>query len=142
MVGPALRRRDVRGLMPTRRAGWRGALGPASRGDRGSVVLETAIGIPVLVCVGTAMVWGIGVGVTAMSMADTARDAARAIARGEPVAGVLDAASRQSPSSMIDISQDDSSVTVRVRRSVSMPVLRAIDIDLEEQSVAEREDAW
>lgn len=128
---------------------WWGALRPTSQlqggrqaPDRGSVVLETAIGIPVLVCVGTAMVWGIGVGVTSLSMADTARDAARALARGEQVSDVMAAASRQSPSSIIDVSEGESEVTVRVRRTMSMPVLKSIGIDLDQQSVAPREESW
>ena len=128
-----------------RRGGrWRGARRSAirARDDRGTAVLETAIGIPVLLGVGTAMLWGIGVGLTTVHMADTARDAARALARGEASSTVLTAASRQSPSSMIDVSEDGTSVTVRVRRTVTMPVLRAVEIELDQQATASREQWW
>lgn len=130
--------------MVRRGGGWRGARRSAirTREDRGTAVLETAIGIPVLLGVGTAMLWGIGVGLTTVHMADTARDAARALARGEAASTVLAAASRQSPSSMIDVTEDGESVTVRVRRTVTMPVLRAVEIDLDQQATAVREQWW
>lgn len=113
-----------------------------TRDDRGSAVLETAIGIPVLLGIGSAMLWGIGVGLTTVHMADTARDAARALARGEATSTVLTAASRQSPSSMIEVAEDGTSITVRVRRTVTMPVLRAVQIDLDQQATAVREQWW
>ena len=130
--------------MVHRGGGWRSAVRSVIRthGDRGTAVLETAIGIPVLLGVGTAMLWGIGVGLTTLHMADTARDAARAPARGEESSTVLSAASRQSPSSMIDVAEDGSTVTVRVRRTVTMPVLRAVQIDLDQQATAVREQWW
>jgi len=104
-------------------------------------VLEAAIGIPILLCIGVSMMCGIGIGLTTMSMADTARDAARALARGDVVSGVLAAATRQSPGSTIDVTDDGANVTVRVRRTVTIPLLRVVTIDLDERATALRE-AW
>lgn len=127
--------------MRTARRGGRGARRLALRSSRGSVVLETAIGIPILVSVGAAMLWGIGVGLTALSLADTARDAARALARGEVADDVMVRAREQSPHATIEMTSDDSTVTVRVRQSVVLPLLRH-EVQLDEHSVAAREDVW
>ena len=55
----------------------------SGRDDRGSAVLETAIAVPVLVAITAMMLWAMGFGVTSLALASQARDAARAIARGE-----------------------------------------------------------
>ena len=112
------------------------------RGDQGSAVLETAIGIPVLVSVGAALLWGLGVGLTTLSMADTARDAARALARGEEVSAVLGEASRRAPNAMIDVAHEGDTVVVQVRRTVTMPVVSALRIDLDQRATAVREAWW
>ena len=142
MDAHSLGRRGVRRLTMWGRGAMRPATAAQATGERGSVVLETALGIPVLVVVAVALAWGIGAGLAALSLADTARDAARALARGETVAEVIDRANRQAPAAIIDVLQDDATVTVRARRTMSLPILGDLGVDLEQKSIAAREDSW
>ena len=54
-----------------------------SRDERGAVTAETSVVLPLLVAVTLAMVWLVAVGLAQMRATDAAREAARALARGE-----------------------------------------------------------
>ena len=57
-----------------------------SRDERGAVTAETRVVLPLLVAVTVSMVWLVTVGLAQMRATDAAREAARALARGESVA--------------------------------------------------------
>ncbi len=65
---------------------------PGRRGDRGSVVVEAALVIPVLLAVTVLLVWVTSLGATYVRLLDVAQTAARQAARGvvdtTPVPGV------------------------------------------------------
>ena len=51
--------------------------------DRGSITLEAALVLPVLLLVAMTLLWAMGVAFTALAMGDAVRTSARLIARGE-----------------------------------------------------------
>jgi len=92
-----------------------------SRDDRGMVTAETAVVLPVLVAVTLAMVWLLTLGVAQMKVTDAAREAARALARGEPADRAVELAERAAPGASVTIEDDDGMVVVTVRQDVSPP---------------------
>lgn len=60
------------------------APGDASAADRGSVIVEAALVIPVLILVTTLLVWAASLGATYVRALDAAQTAARQAARGAP----------------------------------------------------------
>ena len=91
------------------------------RDEGGMVTAETAVVLPVLVAVTLAMVWLLTLGVAQMKVTDAAREAARALARGEPVDSAIQLAERASPGATVTIEHDEGMVVVTVRRDVSPP---------------------
>lgn len=67
------------------------------RGATGSVTAEMAVLLPTLVLVAAALAWLVGVGVAQVQCVDAARDAARALARGEPEAVATGLARQSAP---------------------------------------------
>ncbi len=51
--------------------------------ERGAATAETAMALPVLVLLGLALAWLVGLGVAQVRVVDAARETARAVARGE-----------------------------------------------------------
>ena len=64
--------------MPAREAG--------GRDERGAVTAELALGLPVLLAVTAALAWMLAVGVAQVRVVDSAREAARMLARGDNLA--------------------------------------------------------
>jgi Flp pilus assembly protein TadG len=91
------------------------------RDERGAVTAETALVIPVLVAVSLAMVWLLTLGVAQMTVTDAAREAARALARGEPTDRAVQLAELAAPGASVTIERDSGMVVVTVRREVSPP---------------------
>jgi Flp pilus assembly protein TadG len=91
------------------------------RDERGAVTAETALVIPVLVAVSLAMVWLLTLGVAQMTVTDAAREAARALARGEPADRAVQLAELASPGASVAIVRHNGMVVVTVRREVSPP---------------------
>ena len=54
--------------------------------QRGAATAELALSIPLLVSVTIGLVWLLGIGVAQVRMVDAAREAARAVARGDAAA--------------------------------------------------------
>lgn len=83
--------------------------------ERGSVLLETAFAVPVLLAVSLALVWAVSLGSTYVRALDAAQAAARAIARGAPAPDT---------SAIGDLSTtvDGDFVHVVISRDVSAPV--------------------
>lgn len=85
------------------------------------VTAETAVALPVLVAVTLAMVWLLTVGVAQMKVTDAAREAARALARGESTEHAVDLARRAAPGSTVSVTQTGGEVVVTVEGQVVAP---------------------
>lgn len=90
--------------------------------ERGSAVLESAVAIPALAAVTLALLWGLGLGITALSLGDTARHAARALARGDSPAQVAGWIQAQAPRAQARIQDEGGTVTVLLSQDVTVPV--------------------
>ena len=102
---------------------------PMTCRERGMVTAEMAVLAPFGVTFGLLLLWIVSLGFTQVQLVDAAREAARLVARGEPVAAAADVARRQSPGdARVRISERDGLVTVRVsaRSRLPLPVLRHI----------------
>lgn len=67
------------------------------RGEHGAATVELALAIPVLLAVTLGMVWLLSVGLAQIQIVDAAREAARAVARGEAADLALARAERVAP---------------------------------------------
>jgi hypothetical protein len=107
------------------------------------VVLETAIAIPVLVMVGAALLWAMGLGVTSLALAGHARDVARAIARGESSEAAVSRVVQREPRVRVLIQESGEAVFVTVREVVSipLPLFEGLELTLSHDAVARREAA-
>lgn len=105
--------------------------------DRGMVVLETALAIPVLTMVALALAWVVSIGGAALHLGDTVRSAARELARGESQQAVLDRARGEIPAAQFDVVVDGGRVSVAARQEVSPPVpmLDGLGITVRQQAV-------
>lgn len=92
-----------------------------SRDERGVVTAETAVALPLLIAVTLAMTWMLSFGLAQMRSTDAAREAARALARGESVAAATALAHRVSPGVEVRISRDAERVHVTVVDRVEVP---------------------
>jgi Flp pilus assembly protein TadG len=73
------------------------SVGLGRRDATGSVTAETAVLLPTLVLVAGALAWLVGVGVAQVQCVDAARDAARALARGESSGTAVELARGSAP---------------------------------------------
>ena len=85
------------------------------RGDRGSVVVEAALVIPVLLAVTVLLVWVTSLGATYVRLLDVAQTAARQAARG-----VIDATSM--PGVDVELVEVDGLIRAEAREQVSPPL--------------------
>lgn len=92
-----------------------------SRDERGVVTAEAAVVLPLLVAITMAMLWLLVVGIAQMQATDAAREAARAVARGEPVEHAERLALLASPGSEVAVARDAGLVVVTVTRTVTSP---------------------
>jgi Flp pilus assembly protein TadG len=109
----------------------------AGRDERGYVTAETAIVIPVLVALAGLLIWGLSAVVAQVECVDAARAGARAAARTEPAADVLQAAREAAPSGA-RVSADRAGDLVTVRVTVPWP---RFPVTLQAQAAALAEDA-
>lgn len=65
--------------------------------DRGAVTAELAMGLPLLVAVTIGLVWLLAVGTAQIRTVDAAREAARAVARGDDVGAAVERGRRVAP---------------------------------------------
>jgi hypothetical protein len=108
--------------------------------DRGSVILETAIVIPILIGVGAMLLSAFAVGMSILALGDTARECARAFARGDAIAQVRSLAAQMSPRADITIDEQDDHVVVHLQQDVAIPLLLGRTITIDRMAVAARED--
>ncbi|MBA2700059.1 MAG: pilus assembly protein [Nocardioidaceae bacterium] len=84
-----------------------------SRRDDGTVTAEAAIVLPLVTAFALVLVWMISVGVAQVRVVDAARDAARALARGDEESAATQAAHRTAPA-QATVTTDESGGTVTV----------------------------
>ncbi len=84
--------------------------------ERGTVTAEAAIVLPIIAFFALTVMWLVSVGVAKVATVDAARDAARAIARGEQPELAVEAARRTAPDgAVVDIAPERfGTVTVTV----------------------------
>lgn len=92
-----------------------GARRSATRGDRGSVTVELAVGLPVVVLILLATLAGVSAVTTKLECVDAARQAARAAARGEPGEAAGKRAAPAGATVVISVEGDLVRATVRSR---------------------------
>jgi Flp pilus assembly protein TadG len=92
------------------------------RGERGAVTAELAMGLPLLLALTVGLAWLVGVGSAQVRAVDAAREAARALARGDSESAAVGVAAAVAPGgSEISVSTGDGRVVVRVRATVRGP---------------------
>ena len=92
------------------------------RSETGAVTAEAAIGIGVLVLVALGLAWMVSLGVVAIRAQDAAREAVRALVRGESSAEAVGLAERVATSgSTVSTSTEGRLVRVVVRSPVRGP---------------------
>lgn len=95
---------------------------PWRRRQRGTVTAEAAIVLPLMSAFCLALVWMVSIGISQVRAVDAARDAARAIARGDDQPAAAAAARRTAPDgSEVTFSESGGTVTVEVSVRVSPP---------------------
>lgn len=96
-----------------------------ARSETGAVAVEAAIALVALAGVVGALVWGLGLLGAQLAVGDAARAAARAAARGETVASIVEEGRRTAPGAVVSVAQVGDRVQVTVEREVSPPGLLA-----------------
>lgn len=92
------------------------------RGETGAVTAELALGLPLLLVVTWSMVWLLGVVVEQIRVVDAAREAARALARGDPQSEAIAVARRVAPEgSRVRVSVSGERVVVHVSSRATAP---------------------
>jgi Flp pilus assembly protein TadG len=96
---------------------------PARRRDSvGMVTAEAAVVLPLLCLVGLVLAWVVSVGIAQVRLVDAARDAARAVARGDGDRTAAAAARRTAGgTATVDIRRHDGLVEVIVTQRVGSP---------------------
>ena len=91
-------------------------------GERGAVTAELALGLPLLLAVTIGLVWLLAVGAAQVRVVDGAREAARALARGDPESAAFARAEQVAGSgSRVAASYGEGEVTVTVSRELPGP---------------------
>ncbi len=113
----------------------------ASSDDRGMVVAETALAIPVLVALAAALIWGVSVAGQALVLADAAHEAARDVARGVASAEAAHRISERIPAARVSVEESDGLVLVVLEQDVPspLPLLRGVTVPLRQEVTALRE---
>lgn len=97
-------------------------LAPRSTRESGSATVEVAVLLPALVLAFLAGAWGLGAVTAQLRCVDAAREAARALARGEqPQAARAVASAAAPPEATVEVDTSGGLVTVRVRAPVRLP---------------------
>lgn len=112
-----------------------------SRADRGAVLLEAVFAIPLLTAVAGAMAWGLALVAVSAGLADTARDAARSLARGDDEGEVRGRVAEQWPGAVVEVERGAGSVTVTLTeaRGPSGGLLAGLEVSLTGRGVAATE---
>ncbi|MFI7290066.1 TadE family type IV pilus minor pilin [Streptomyces anulatus] len=107
-------------------------------GDRGAVTAEAAVVIPVLVAFAMALLWALMAASDQIRCVDAARAGARAAARSEPEAAVLEAARDTAPhGARVEVGRAGDMWRVRVEAPTPGPGVLALMLSAEAASLAE-----
>jgi Flp pilus assembly protein TadG len=91
-------------------------------GQRGAVTAETAVALPVIAVFAVGLAWLVSLGVVQVRAQDAAREAARVVARGEPVAaGTAYARRVATAGARVSVSSGRGTVVVTVQAPVQGP---------------------
>jgi Flp pilus assembly protein TadG len=116
---------------------------PIFRDQRGMVTAEAALVLPLIAAFGLVMLWMLSLGIAQIRAVDAARDAARALARGDDRAAAVSAAARSAPAgARVAFSESAGTVTASVSAHVSPPswlVVPLPSVDVESRSTVEVE---
>lgn len=82
--------------------GWRPRA--ATHAEEGMVTAETAVALPALAAVAVAMAWMLSLGASQMTLAQAAREGARAAARGDEASHVREVVLGLVPGASVDVS--------------------------------------
>ena len=108
------------------------------RGDRGAVTAEAAVVIPVLVAFAMALLWALTAVSDQIRCVDAARAGARAAARSEPEAAVLDTARDAAPDgARVEVGRAGDLWRVRVEAPAPGPGGLALTLSAEAAALAE-----
>lgn len=116
----------------------------AHRGDGGAVTAELALGLPVLLAVTAALCWLLAVGVAQVRVQDAAREAARAVARGDDPAAAVALGSRVAPEgARISVRTGGGRVVAVVAATLDGPggLVRLPGVEVRAEAVALAEEA-
>ncbi|WP_072487135.1 pilus assembly protein [Streptomyces atratus] len=116
-----------------------GSGGVRARGDRGAVTAEAAMAIPVLVVFALTLVWALMAASAQIRCVDAARAGARAAARSEQEAQVLEAARSAAPGGA-EVAMERTGELWRVRVAASMPGPGPLALKLHAEAAALAED--
>lgn len=111
------------------------------RGDDGSVLLETAVAIPLLLAVAVALAWAISLTATTLALGDAARQVARDVARGVAVSAAIETAQATAPGASLQVTADGDFVVVLADKQVPAPtpILSGITVTLSQRVAIPRE---
>lgn len=114
-------------------------------GERGAVTAELALALPTLLAVTVGLVWLLSVGAAQVRTVDAAREAARALARGDDTAQAVAVGQRVAPPGVrVTVSRSGDRVTARARGRVPGPgglfdFLPGADVSAEAVALAEED---
>lgn len=95
---------------------------PCRGGERGAVTAELALALPILLAVTAGLVWLLAVAVAQVRTVDAAREAARALARGDDPDAAVALGEQVAPDGVrITVVRSGDRVVVRARGRVSGP---------------------
>ncbi|WP_422397961.1 TadE family type IV pilus minor pilin [Streptomyces nigra] len=131
--------RPARGVLADGGKGRSRRRGGVLGADRGFVTAESAVVLPVLVMFAMALVWGLLVVAAQIQCVDAARTGARAAARQEPEAAVVEVAGDVAPrGAKVTVAREGA--VVRVVVVARPPVLRGLPFEVREEAVAAAEE--
>jgi Flp pilus assembly protein TadG len=91
------------------------------QGQRGAATAELALCLPLLVSLTVGLVWLLSVGETQVRLVDAAREAARAVARGDDAGQAVTRAREVAPGSTVTVTIGDGQVVATASDSVGVP---------------------
>lgn len=92
--------------------------------ERGMVTAEAAVVAPFVLTLGLALLWCSALGIAQVRLSDAAREAARVVARGEPVESAERLARSQAPDgARIEVVRGEGLVEVRATVRAGLPFL-------------------
>lgn len=102
-------------------SGWADPVRRPTR-ERGAVTAELALALPILLAVTAGLVWLLAVAIGQVRTVDAAREAARAVARGDDTGAAVTLGERIAPDGVrLTVRQVGDRIVVRARGRISGP---------------------